>query len=156
MENTAKIQFIEQDINPTRLLSTPLPLSSLAWKIVAEDESGFYTGIYYGFWKKKTYFAYIPKNKYLEEHFEKYSNFQILKRFTKGWYILDRNADGETVMNDLRFSSLERDKSVISFPLRINENSLDIGRAQPKRHITFKNAKEYCKQLFTNNPNNPE
>lgn len=149
IEITAKIQLIEQDVNHKRLLSTPLPLSSLAWKIVAEDENGFYTGIYYGFWKKKTSFDYIPKDKHLEEHFEKYGNFQILKRFTKGWYILDRRADGEIVMNDLRFSSLDRNKNVISFPLRINGNSLETGRAQPKRHLTFKNAKEYCKQLFS-------
>ncbi|MDR1886315.1 MAG: metal-dependent hydrolase, partial [Prevotellaceae bacterium] len=62
-ETNAKIALAKQSIYPDRLISSPLPLSTLAWKIVAEDDNGFYTGVYYGFWKDKIHFDYLEKNR---------------------------------------------------------------------------------------------
>jgi inner membrane protein len=149
VEITAKIQLAEEDIHPVRLISSPLPLSNLAWKIVAESDEGYHVGVYYGFWKNKADFEYLPKNKYPEQNFEKYDNFRNLKRFTKDWCLLDQ-IDGNFVLYDLRFSSLNQEENALSFPLRIKENSLEIGRAYLNRHVTFKNMKEHYKRLTSN------
>jgi inner membrane protein len=146
-EINAKAQFIKQNISPVEVLfSSPLPLSSLAWKIIVEYDEGYYIGIYYGFWKSKTIFKYVPKNEHLEEDFINYDNFRKLQRFTKNCYTLEQ-IDGQVFMNDLRFSSLEEGKSALSFPLHFRENSLEIGRTLLNRHITFKNIREHWQRL---------
>ncbi|MDR1340900.1 MAG: metal-dependent hydrolase [Prevotellaceae bacterium] len=146
VETTAEIQCIRDDISPKRILSSPLPLSNLAWKVVIDSGEGYYAGVYYGFWKKRTKFDYIPKNESLEKRFEAYDSFRKLKRFTKDWYVFDET-DGKVTLYDLRFSSLNREKYVIGFPLEIKENSLKIERTSLNRHVTFRNIKDFCRQL---------
>ncbi|MDR1130150.1 MAG: metal-dependent hydrolase [Prevotellaceae bacterium] len=147
VETTAEIQCIRENICTKRILSSPLPLSNLAWKVVIDSGEGYYTGTYYGFWKKRTNFNYIPKNEYLGKAFEDYDSFKKLKRFTKGWYVFEQT-DGKVCLYDLRFSSLSREKYVVGFPLEIKGNSLKIGRTSLNRHITFKNIKDYYRQLI--------
>jgi inner membrane protein len=147
VESKARIQLAEKNIYPNRLISSPLPLSNLAWKIIAESHDSFYTGVYYGFWKDKAEFDYLPKYKDEAEFFEKYDNFRKLKRFTKGWCLLDRTEKGDFVLYDLRFSSLKHDENALCFPLHITDNSLEIGRTYLNRHIAFKNIKEHCRRL---------
>lgn len=146
VETAAKIQLVQQNIYPARMISSPLPLSNLAWKIVAESDEGYYTGTYYGFWKDRLDVDYLPKDKHLDKDLEKYDNFRQLKRFTKNWYILDRT-DGNILMYDLRFTSLKEDENALSFPLYIKENSLETGRTYLNRHISLKNLKEHCRRL---------
>jgi inner membrane protein len=90
IETTAKIQCVKNDIRTERISSSPLPLSNLAWKIVIDSGDGYYTGVYYGCWKERANFEYIPKDKDLEKQFENYDNFKKLQRFTKGWYVFDQ------------------------------------------------------------------
>jgi inner membrane protein len=146
VETAAKTQLAENGIHHKRILSSPLPLSNLAWKVVAEGNDGYYTGVYYGFWKKKADFEFVPKNIYLEEKLGHYDNFKKLKRFTKDWYVLDK-VDGKVILYDLRFTSLDQTKYVIGFPMEIKENSLKIDQTRLNRHISFKNIKEYCYRL---------
>jgi inner membrane protein len=146
VETKAKIQFIKENIYSEHLISSPLPLSNLAWKIVAKNDEGYYTGVYYGFWKDRADFDYLPENKELNDVFETYDNFRILKRFTKDWYLLDQT-DGKYVMYDLRFSSLKQGENALCFPLHIKENSLVTGRTFLNRHITVKNIIEHCRRL---------
>lgn len=148
-EARAKEQLAEMGITPNRVISTPLPLSNFAWKVVAEGDEGYYSGVYYDFWRNKINFDYLPKNSSLEEQFESYDNFQILKRFTKGWYVLTQNSNNEIVLNDLRFSSLDPEKGVLQFVLHDDGDILDIERTAPKRHITPQNTREYYKQVFS-------
>jgi inner membrane protein len=65
VEITTEMQCVQQDIKTIRIISSPLPLSNIAWKTVAETNDGYHVGIYYGFWKRPL-FQYIPKNKQLE------------------------------------------------------------------------------------------
>jgi inner membrane protein len=146
VEASAKAQFAENGVHYKRILSSPLPLSNLAWKVVAKCDNGYYTGVYYGFWKKNTEFEYIPKNKYLEERFEDYDNFKKLRRFTKDWYVLDESG-GKVMLYDLRFSSLNQEKHVIGFPMEISDHSLKIGQTGLNRHITFENIKVCWQRL---------
>jgi inner membrane protein len=146
VENAAKTQLVENGIYPKRLISSPLPLSNLAWKVVAENGDGYCVGIYYGFWKDKAGFEYLPKNQHLEEDFVKYADFQKLKRFTKDWYVIEQT-NGETFLHDLRFSSLNPKESALYFPLYIENNSLKTGRTYLNRHISFKNINECYKRL---------
>jgi inner membrane protein len=150
VEITAKIQCVENDIRTVRISSSPLPLSNLAWKIVIDSDEGYYTGVYYGFWKEKAKFDYIPKDKYLETKFEQFDNFRKLQRFTKGWYVFEQT-DGKVILHDLRFSSLNQRKYVLGFPLNVKDNSLEIGHTSLNRHVTFKNIKDYYRQLRTKN-----
>jgi inner membrane protein len=144
VEITAEIQCIKQDIRMTRIMSSPLPLSNIAWKTVVETEDGYYVGTYYGFWKSWTSFEYISRNAQLEDDLNVYDNFKKLKQFTKNCYSLDQK-DGQMFLTDLRFTSLEpAGQSALRFPLHIRENSLEIERTLLNRHISFKNIKEFC------------
>jgi hypothetical protein len=138
--------FVEQNIYPVKASASPLPLSSLAWQVLVEYDKGYYIGIYYGFWKSKAVFKYVPRNEHLEKDFINYDNFRKLQRFTKNRYTLEL-IDGQVFMNDLRFTSLEEGKSALSFPLHVHENSLEIGRTLLNRRITFKNIKEHWQRL---------
>jgi inner membrane protein len=147
VEITTERQCIKQDIRMIRIISSPLPLSNLAWKTVVETEDGYHVGIYYGFWKDCTSFEYFPENQQLENDLNTYDNFKKLKQFTKNCYSLEQK-DGQIYLTDLRFTSLEpAGQSALRFPLHIRENSLEIERTLLNRHISFKNIKELCYQI---------
>jgi inner membrane protein len=146
MEFTAEIQCAKQDIAAIRIVSSPLPLSNLAWRVVVEIDNGHYIGTYYGFWESEALFGYIPHNKWWENELNKYDNFSTLKQFTQNCYAIEQN-DGQIFLTDLRFSSLKHGQSALRFPLYVNDNSLEIGRTAPNRHISFENFKEFCKRI---------
>jgi inner membrane protein len=146
IEMKAQTQLVETDVRYGHLISSPLPLSNLAWKIIAENSEGYYVGTYYGFWKDKTEFKFIPKNKHLETKLEQYSRFRKLKQFTANWYALEQT-DSEIFMHDLRFASLGTDERTLCFTLYIKDHSLETGRTYINRHITFKNMKAHLKRL---------
>jgi inner membrane protein len=151
IEVAADKQLSQKDIFLTRIISSPLPLSIFAWKVVAETHDGYYAGELYGFWKNdQINFTYIQRKKELEIRYAHYDSFQKLKQFTKNWYVVEQ-IDGQTVMHDLRFSTLEPKKNAISFPLHLKENSLEIGHASLNRRISFKNIKELCDKLKIEN-----
>jgi inner membrane protein len=146
VETETKIYCIRQDILTTRIISSPLPLSNIAWKTVAETDDGYYINTYYGFWKSSTLFEYIPKNKQLEDDLSVYDNFQKLKQFTKNCYSLEQH-NGQIVLTDLRFTSLEPGQSALRLPLLIHEGSLEVKRTILNRHISFKNMKELYRRI---------
>jgi inner membrane protein len=146
VETQTRTQLADRMVYPNNILASPLPLSILSWRVVAETDDGYYIGVIHGFWKRSIPFDYVPKKKDIERKIEKYDNFQKLKQFTKGWYVIDY-LSGQTVMYDLRFSTLGPQKSALYFPLHIQENSFDIGRASFNRHITPKNIRNYWEQL---------
>jgi inner membrane protein len=146
VELTAAMQCVKQNIAVTRIISSPLPLSNLAWKVVVETDDGYCVGTYYGFWKNETLFDYIPNNKQLEDELNRYDNFEKLKQFTQNCYALEQD-DGQIFLTDLRFSSLKHGQSALRFPLYVHDNSLEIGRIAPNRHISFENFKEFCKRI---------
>jgi inner membrane protein len=148
VEYSGNRQLVEQYIFPTRVISSPLPLSPFAWKVVAETEEGYHTGVFYGFWKSETQFTFHKKDKLLEISYLFDPKYQKMKQFMKGWFLLEK-IDGQVYMHDLRFSTLDPEKHGLSFKLHINENhDVIIDRAYINRYITFKNAKNVYKRLF--------
>ncbi|MDR1594702.1 MAG: metal-dependent hydrolase [Prevotellaceae bacterium] len=146
VELNAEIQLSKNRIYSTRVISSPLPLSPFAWRVVAETKDGFHIGVFDGFWKERTKFDYIKKNRPMEIDFIYHGDLRKLKQFTQGWYSVD-TINGQMFMHDLRFSTLEPGKNALSFPLYIKGNSMKIGRATLNRRITFKNIKEQWKRL---------
>jgi inner membrane protein len=148
VESTAKTdRIIINEIKATRIISSPLPLSNLAWRVIVETEDGYHVGTYYGVWRTSTYFRYIPKNKELENELNVYDNFRKLKQFTKNCFTLEQK-DGQLFLTDLRFTSMDYRESALRFPLSIHENSLKIERTILNRRISFANIKEFCKIIW--------
>jgi inner membrane protein len=147
IEYKGEVQLIKQYIFPTRVITSPLPLSPLAWKVVTETEEGYCTGIFYGFWKKQTKYTFIPKNELLEMKYLFNPKYRQLKQFTQGWCLLEQ-IDGQVYMHDLRFSTLDPEKHALSFKLHLDENdNLTAKRTPLNRHITFKNTGTLFKRL---------
>jgi inner membrane protein len=146
VESTVEMQCIRHDIPAIRIISSPLPLSNIAWKTVVETDDGYHVGTCYGFWKDWIPVEYIPKNKQLENDLSAYDNFRKLKRFTKNCCSLEQK-DRQIFLTDLRFTSLEPGQSALCFPLRLREDSLEIERTLLNRRITLKNIVEHCKRI---------
>ncbi|HEV2479794.1 MAG TPA: metal-dependent hydrolase [Puia sp.] len=89
----------------TRYLSTPTPLNSWLWYIVAEDSTGFYTGYRSVFDHQPTRFRFQPRSKTLLRPFMGHKDVYYLMRFSQGFYIVEQWGD-TTVFNDLRFGEM--------------------------------------------------
>ena len=92
-------------ISYTRYLSTPTPLNSWLWYIVAEDSTGFYTGYRSVFDHQPTRFRFQQKNKALLRPFMEHKDVYYLMRFSQGLYTVEQWGD-TTVFNDLRFGEM--------------------------------------------------
>jgi inner membrane protein len=147
VENSATLQLANKHIFPSRMISSPLPLSPFAWKVVAETYESYHITTVYGFWKKQSEFTCIEKNGLLEVKYLFLKKYQKVKQFTKRWCHLERK-DGQVYMYDLRFSTLDPEKHALSFILINEDKDLEIKQTQLNRHITFKNIINVYKRLF--------
>jgi inner membrane protein len=96
-----------QHLKPTRLLTTPTPLNTWLWFVVAEDESGFHTGYYSTFDnpEKPILLTYFPKRDSLLEPLRETHDVKQLTRFSQGYYTVEQWGD-TLVFNDLRFGQI--------------------------------------------------
>jgi inner membrane protein len=100
-------QDLEAQQHPyTRYFSTPTPLNSWLWYIVAEDSGGFYTGYRSVFDHKPTEFRFQPKAQWLLKPFLRDPDVPYLVRFSKGFYTVEEWGD-TVVFNDLRFGEMK-------------------------------------------------
>lgn len=149
-------QFLSQHyINYDRILTAPLPLTNFVWLVIVEDEDGFFAGNYTIKSKDVDYKKYFLKNHYLAEEFKNKTEFKELVRFSKGYYCLDRNENGEIVFYDLRIASFDfdgtgdLDKAVFSHTLKISDTGeLIIKHTSPKRIVNWENLKKYYNQII--------
>jgi inner membrane protein len=92
-----------------RYFTTPTPLNSWLWYVVAENDTALYSGYRSVFDSKDSMvFNYIPKNdKLLSTIKEKdeLESLQNLKRFSQGFYTIQTWHD-TLVFNDLRFGQI--------------------------------------------------
>ncbi|HVS98076.1 MAG TPA: metal-dependent hydrolase [Puia sp.] len=100
---TAGLQ--RQHIRFTRYFSTPTPLNTWLWYVVAEDTGGFYTGYRSIFDTRPMTFRFQPKNARLLKPFLHDPDVHYLLRFSQGFYTIERWGD-TTVFNDLRFGEM--------------------------------------------------
>jgi inner membrane protein len=105
-EAQAKTDLGRQGIHYSRLLSTPTPLNSWLWYIVAEDSGGFYTGYRSVFDHQAVHFRFQPKGTRLLRPFLKTRDVHYLLKFSQGYYVVESWGD-TTVFNDLRFGEMK-------------------------------------------------
>jgi inner membrane protein len=97
--------FKDQNISHARYFTTPAPLNSWLWFVVAENDSGYYSGFRSVFDKDKMDFSWYPKNDSLLKPVEEQHDVMQLKRFSKGYYTVEKWKD-TLVFNDLRFGQI--------------------------------------------------
>ena len=86
----AKMDLQLQHIHYTRFLSTPTPLNTWLWYVVAEDTGGFYTGNRSMFDRQPMRFRFQPKNATLLRPFLRDPDVHYLLRFCRGFYTIER------------------------------------------------------------------
>ncbi|WP_188937446.1 metal-dependent hydrolase [Puia dinghuensis] len=106
IDRQAKVDLLAQHHSYTRYFSTPTPLNSWLWYIVAEDSSGFYTGYRSVFDCQATDFRYQPRADSLLQPFLGHSDVHCLLRFSQGYYTVEEWGD-TVVFNDLRFGEMK-------------------------------------------------
>jgi inner membrane protein len=99
----------EEHVPYKKYFTTPTPLNSWLWYVVAETDSGLYSGYRSVFdTKHSIQFKYFPKNDYLLSTVstgEEQQSLQNLKRFSQGFYTI-QNWHDTLVFNDLRFGQI--------------------------------------------------
>jgi inner membrane protein len=106
IDNRVKDDLLAQHHPYTRYISTPTPLNSWLWYIVAEDSGGFYTGYRSMFDHEHTQFRWQPKAKRLLKPFMDHPDVHYLLRFSQGFYTCEEWGD-TVVFNDLRFGEMK-------------------------------------------------
>jgi len=105
MVSACKDEFHQQKINPSRYITTPTPLNTMLWYIIAETDQGYMLG-YRSIWDKGTIdFTFFSRNENLLEPVRQYEDLQHLRRFSQGYYIISREGEN-IVFSDIRFGQI--------------------------------------------------
>lgn len=98
--------FEIQHIPHTRYFTTPAPLQTWLWYVVAGDDRGYYVGFRSLFDKSEDmHFEYFPRNEALLEPVDDRESVQRLVRFSQEFYTVEQWTD-TLVFNDLRFGQI--------------------------------------------------
>lgn len=156
IERIAKGQLQEQGVTFERMLSSPLPMTNFAWMIVVEDTDDFKVGTYYQSEHNRIDFVSVSKHHELSGPFRTARDFEKLERFTKGYYVLRAEENGDITLIDLRFSSLSDIEQAddlhfaLQFVMDVNaDGKLMIQRTRPHRYLTRANLKKYFHRIFS-------
>ncbi len=141
-----------QGLNYNRLITTPAPLTNFYWALIAENEHGFYVGFLSNFTKnEKVSFRFIPRNAEYISGIEENAQIKNLKRFSKGFYSVEKDSLGNLWMHDLRYIGLdfEDEKSyVFTFGLTETNGVVEVTRAHPNRRINSNTIRKYFEIVF--------
>jgi inner membrane protein len=97
-----------QQIACRRYFTTPTPLNSWLWYIVAEDSVGYHTGYLSLFDRQRPIdFQFFPRNDTLLMPFREQEDVRALLRFAQGYYTVEKWNDTLLVFNDLRFGQMK-------------------------------------------------
>lgn len=123
--------------HPTeRVFTTPTPLNNLLWMGISEDENGFWIGYYSLLDDDQTIsFRYTPKHHELLGQADSSRYVDILRWFSRGYFVVRQSPNGTLQIHDLRFgrndAGLTRTGSFLfTFDLRSNEEGAVIGFRQ--------------------------
>lgn len=106
IESDVKKALVTQKIKHNRYFTTPTPLNNVLWFVVAESDSGFYTGYRSVFDKTPAMeFEYFPRSTRLADSLTHKKDLMNLVRFSQGYYTIDKWND-TLVFNDLRFGQM--------------------------------------------------
>ncbi len=97
-----------QQISSRRYFTTPTPLNSWLWYIVAEDSGGYHTGYLSVFDRQRPIdFQFFPREDSLLRPFRGQEDVRELLRFSQGYYTVEKWDDTLLVFNDLRFGQMK-------------------------------------------------
>lgn len=92
-----------QEIRYDRYFTTPTPLNNWLWFLVAGTDSGYYIGYRSVFDRKPVLdLRFVPRNDSLLAPVHDHEALQKLKRFSKGYYTVQRQGD-TLLFSDMRF-----------------------------------------------------
>jgi inner membrane protein len=91
----------------SRHFTTPTPLNSWLWYIVAEDSLGYHTGYVSVFDRQAVTWQFFPRNDSLLTPFRTQEDVRELLRFSQNYYTIERWNDTLLVFNDLRFGQMK-------------------------------------------------
>jgi inner membrane protein len=96
----------KQEIIFTRYFTTPTPLNTWLWFVVAEQDSGYHIGYRSVFDDSETMpMTYVAKNEYLLQASSDTHDLKQLKKFSQGYYTAETRGD-TLIFNDLRFGQI--------------------------------------------------
>lgn len=108
IDGRVKKELAGRQMGTHRYFTTPTPLNSWLWYIVAEDSVGFHTGYLSVFDRRSVIdFQFFPRNDSLLAPFVKQEDVQELLRFSQGYYTVEKWNDTLLVFNDLRFEQMK-------------------------------------------------
>lgn len=106
IDHVAKDSLIQKDVTYSRYFSTPTPLNSWLWFIVAEDERGYHIGYRSVFDESdEVRYHYLERNAELLDTIGSDPTLNNLIRFSQGYYTVEAQ-DTSVVFNDLRFGQM--------------------------------------------------
>lgn len=105
-DDNVKDLMAQQHIAYKRYFTTPAPFNNWLWYVVAETDSGYYTGYRSVFDDGNPLdLHYFPRNDFLLTSVHDHEDLHRLRRFSKGYYTAERWND-TLVFNDLRFGQI--------------------------------------------------
>lgn len=104
--HVVKKNLASQHISYTRYFTTPAPMQTWLWFVVAGNDSGYYVGYRSVFDKEdQLQLQYFPRNQSLLEGIPDKKELQRLIRFSQQFYTVEKKAD-TLLFNDLRFGQV--------------------------------------------------
>lgn len=101
-----KQSFPELGVPVTQYFTTPTPLNTWLWYVVANTEGGSYVGYHSVFDAKDSItYEFFPRNDSLLKPYEGRDDLRYLREFSQGFYTADRWKD-TVAFNDLRFGQM--------------------------------------------------
>ena len=100
-------ELARQQIGYRRYFTTPTPLNSWLWYVVAEDAEGYHAGYLSVFDRDPAIgWHFFSRNDSLLAPFRRQEDVKALLWFSQGYYTVERWKDG-LVFNDLRFGQMK-------------------------------------------------
>lgn len=106
-DNDSRYALLHQHIHYNRYFTTPAPFNNWLWFVVAEVDSGYYTG-YRSVFDKTSFidFRFFPRNLGLLQPLLGRKDIGQLLRFSQGYFTVVNSGDG-MVFNVLRFGQMQ-------------------------------------------------
>lgn len=106
INRTVTANFHARDLRVSDYFSTPTPLNTWLWYIVANTGKGSYVGYRSVFDRGDSIsFEFFPRSEELLEPVADHEDLQHLKRFSEGYYTAEMRGD-TLIFNDLRFGQM--------------------------------------------------
>jgi inner membrane protein len=119
-------QLAAKHIEVSDVVTTPTPLNNFLWMSYSKDATGYWFGYHSVFDKKQDIdFYHVNKKDSLLKPFEGDPSIALLKRFSKGDYIMSEH-DSMVFFNDIRFGQMggwNGPDSAFVFSFKLNKNA---------------------------------